>query len=71
MANPEDERRERILAACRLLPVKDVELLADVFEVSKGEVCEEVSRRMAKLKKELRVSSILLSLMNDSLPEEG
>jgi len=65
----ESEREKRILAACTLLPKEDKEVLSKVFEAPLDGTCEEVAKALSKLKMQLHATSVIVKLMNDSLPE--
>jgi len=61
---------EKILRGCRALSYEDKELLREIFELEPGEdVCKEVAGQLAKVKKQIKVTGIILGLLNEAISE--
>jgi hypothetical protein len=66
MATPE----EKIKAGCQRLGPSDIALLREIFEIEpEKDVCTEVSKQLAKVKKQLRATSLIVGLLNEGIPE--
>jgi len=73
--SPEEEAKlamaeEKILKGCRALSQEDKELLREIFDLKPEEdVCKEVATQLAKVKKQLKATAIIVGLLNEGLPE--
>jgi len=67
----EEIREAKIFNACIKLPPHDIKLLADAWDLeeklTKEEICREIAKDLKKIKKELRISWIILKLLNEAI----
>ena len=64
-----EERKEKILEACKRLPQSEIDLLGRFWSVSDTKpetVCERIAEDMSQMKAQLYVTSILMKLFNDT-----